>query len=56
MLKVIELSFRDDVTPDAKKKRDKKARELRAEGYVVKTKTWDFIDLGRFKLYTLTAY
>jgi len=49
-------SWDDSKFPNAKQLRDTEARELRKKGYKVKTKTWNFIDLGRFKLYELTAY
>ena len=45
----IELRYKD------KEDRDRKARELRKIGYIVKVKTWDFTDLGRCKLYELIA-
>jgi flagellar biosynthesis protein FlhB len=41
--------------PDAKKIRDRRARELRKEGYTVEVKTWDFQDLARGMYYTLEA-
>jgi len=53
--KKIELDWRSDKYEDAKKLRDSKARELRQEGYKVICKTWNFMDLGRFMLYSLEA-
>lgn len=52
---VQELSWRDDKEPDAKRLRDAKARQLRKDGWTVKSVTHDFTDLGRFKAYELTA-
>ena len=52
---VQELSWRDDKEPDAKRLRDAKARQLRKDGWTVKTETYDFTDLGRFRGYGLTA-
>ena len=49
------LDYRTDQKENAKFLRDKAARELRKEGYRVKVETFDFTDLGKFKLYRLTA-
>lgn len=35
--------------------RNKRARELRKEGFSVKCKTWDFTDLARCRSFTLEA-
>ena len=35
--------------------RNKRAKELRALGYIVECKKWDFTDLARCRDYTLTA-
>jgi hypothetical protein len=40
---------------DAKRARDTRARELRAAGYTVECKKWDFSDLARAVRYTLAA-
>ena len=40
---------------DAKKIRDRRAKELRKEGYTVEVKTWNFMDLSRSMFYTLEA-
>ncbi len=50
------LEWRDDKDKDAKKLRDMMARYLRKTGHVVEVKTFDYTDLGRFKLYQLTAW
>jgi hypothetical protein len=39
----------------SKLERDRKARELRKQGYTVECKTWDFTDLARAISYELTA-
>lgn len=41
--------------PGAKQERDKRARELRKQGYQVKVNTVGFSDLGRGSLYELEA-
>jgi hypothetical protein len=41
--------------PDAKKLRDDRARELRKEGWTVKTKKFNFSDLGTGVSYILEA-
>jgi len=50
------LEWRDDKDKDAKKLRDATARLLRKTGHIVKVRTFDYTDLGRFKLYQLTAW
>jgi len=52
---VKEFRWRDDQHPDAKRLRDKMARQLRKEGWDVTIETLDFSDLGRFKGYGLVA-
>lgn len=49
------LDYQDDMYLDARKLRDKAAKRLREEGYVVKVETITFTDLDRFKMYRLTA-
>jgi len=44
-MKTVEMSWRDDKTPEAKKFRDKEARRLRREGYKVE------IDKGVFSIF-----
>ena len=41
--------------PDAKKLRDKRARELRKDGWTVTTNKVEFSSLGRTTIYTLEA-
>lgn len=41
---------------EAKKARDRQARELRRQGYTVECKKWDFTDLARDMAFTLLAY
>lgn len=50
---VIEEGYRDDQCADAKKRRDRRARDLRQQGYTVKVDSHDYTDLGRFRLYSL---
>ena len=53
---VIKQSWRDDECPDAKKLRDRRARELRRQGWKIECFTYDYTDLGRFTLYGLEGY
>ena len=50
---VFKLSDSED--PDAKRLRDKGARQLRKMGYTVKCETIGFSDLARCTLYTYEA-
>jgi hypothetical protein len=52
-MKYVKEGYSDTKYPDAKKIRDRRARELRKEGYTVEVKTWNFIDLSRSMYYTL---
>lgn len=52
---VYEQQWSDDHFPDARKTRDRKARELRKGGWVVEVGKYDYTDLGRFILYWLVA-
>lgn len=52
---VLEEQWRDDKTPDARKLRDARARELRKAGWTVTCGTYDYTDLGRFVMYWLNA-
>jgi hypothetical protein len=54
-MKYIKEGYSDTRYPDAKKIRDRRARELRKEGFIVEAKTWDFTDLSRSIIYTLEA-
>lgn len=45
--------YGDDRT--ARRERDRRARELRAQGYLVECKRFEFTDLARCRYYTLTA-
>ena len=40
---------------NAKLARDRRARELRKDGWTVKSEKWDFSDLARDVMYTLEA-
>ncbi len=51
----IDLQWALDRLPDAKVLRDRKARELRAQGYQVKCGKTDFTDLARTSIYWLQA-
>ncbi len=48
-------AWRTDQDADAKKNRDARARQLRKEGWHVETRKDDYMDLGRFVLYSLDA-
>ena len=54
-MKYLKEGYTDSKYLDAKKIRDKRAKELRKEGYKVEVKTWDFQDLSRLMYYTLEA-
>ena len=45
--------YGDDRT--ARKARDQRARELRAQGYLVECRRYDFTDLARCRDFTLSA-
>ena len=52
---VIEENYYPNKDPCAKQNRDKRARELRKQGYTVVCKKWSFQDLGYGDMYTLEA-
>lgn len=52
---VCDYRWGDDKYPNARQLRDKKARELRGEGWTVKVGKYDYSDLGHFVLYWLEA-
>jgi hypothetical protein len=52
---VIEEQWGDSKYPDAKQLRDRRAKELRKQGFTVKCQKWDFTDLARSCSYSLTA-
>jgi len=52
-MKYIKEGYSNTKYPDAKKIRNRRARELRKDGYKVEVKTWDFTDLSRSMYYTL---
>lgn len=52
---VLEEGWSDSKYPDAKKIRDRRARELRKQGWEVKCVTYDFTDLARSMRYCLDA-
>jgi hypothetical protein len=52
-MKYIKEGYSDTKYPDAKKIRDRRAKELRKQGYIVEVKTWNFTDLSRSMFYTL---
>lgn len=52
---VLELQWGDDKFPDALQQRNTRARELRKQGWTVECKKWDFTDLARCSVYSLSA-
>jgi hypothetical protein len=53
-MKYIEEGYSDTkYGPDAMKIRNRRARDLRKQGYEVTCKTWNFTDLSRSMYYTL---
>ena len=52
---VVEERYPDDKYPDALSLRNRRARELRKEGWTVKCETFDFTDLARCRVYHLLA-
>jgi len=54
-METIEELWRDDKDPEAKVKRDRRARELRKLGYHVEVETVGFSDLLRCTVYKLRA-
>lgn len=52
---VYEHQWTEDHFPDARKLRDRKARELRKDGWVVEVGKYDYTDLGCFIIYWLVA-
>ena len=52
---VLEERWADDKYPNALRLRNARAKELRKQGWTVKCKTWDFIDLARCHVYSLEA-
>jgi len=52
---IFHFSIADDGDPDARRKRDSMAREMRKAGWTVECKKVGFADLLRCNVYTLDA-
>jgi hypothetical protein len=55
MWDIIEERYSTKTDPLAKKNRDRRARELRKEGYTVTCEKWSFPDVGFSDMYTIEA-
>jgi len=52
---IINERYSTKTDPLAKRNRDKRARELRKQGYTVTCEKWSFPDMGLSDLYTIEA-
>lgn len=52
---IIEEHYFTKSDPYAKRLRDRRARQLRKEGYIVECKKWDFPDIGTGSMYIIDA-
>lgn len=52
---IIEEGWSEDREPDAKRIRDRRARDLRKQGWTVRAETYDFTDLARTVRYCIHA-
>lgn len=52
---IIDERYYTNRDPSAKQQRDRRARQLRKEGYIVECKIYHFHDMGGGSVYTLDA-